>query len=116
MNQTFKYIYIALIVVIVIEIIYLFVRLSVLGKELKKLGVELESLENNLNKVKEHMEAIEKTKNSWKFFLSVYLIFSIFKMASKDYRKSKDKDKSYFKSLAKVAAKNASTISKIKIV
>ena len=116
MNQTFKYIYIVLIIAIVIELIYLFARLSVLKKELDKLGIELESLEENLNKVKEHMEAIEKTKNSWRFFLSIYLVLSIFKMATKDYRKSKDKDKSYIKSLAKVAAKNASTISKIKIV
>lgn len=118
MNSTFKYIYIILIIAIVIELIYLVTRLMVLKKELDKLGIELESVEQNLNKVKVHLEAIEETKDSWKFFLSLYLILSIFKMATKEFRKSKKANKniSFASTLAKVCVKNISTINKIKIV
>ena len=116
MNIAFKYIYIILIAVIVIELIYLITRLFALKKELDKLGIELESIENNLNEVKEHMETIGKTKDSWKFFLSLYLILSILKMTKKEYRKSKNPDKTYLKTLAMVCAKNISTINKIKSI
>ena len=116
MNIAFKYIYIVLIAVIIIELIYLITRLFALKKELDKLGIEIDSVENNLDKVKEHMEAIEKTKDSWKFFLSLYLILSILKMTKKEYIKSKKPDKTYLKTLAMVYAKNISTINKIKSI
>lgn len=116
MNKTIKYIYIVLIIVIVIELVLLVARLLVLKKELDKLGIELESIEKNLDKVKEHMEAIKETKNSWRFFLSLYLILSIFKMATKEYRKNKKDNKTYINSLAKVCVKNITTIRKIKFV
>ena len=116
MNKTIRYIYIILIIVIVIELIFLLSRLLILKKELDKLDIELESVEQNLNKVKEHMEAIEKTKDSWKFFLSIYLILSIFKLATKDYKKTNKANRSYVNSLAKVCAKNITTIKKIRIV
>lgn len=116
MNSIFKNIYIALIIIIVLELIYLFYKLLNLKKELNKLNVEIESIENNLEKIKVQLESIGETKDSWKFFLSLYLLLSVFKMANKDYRKSKKPNKTYLASLAKVCAKNITTIKKIKIV
>ena len=118
MNDIFKYIYIILIIAIAIELVYLITKLTSLKKELDKLGIELDSIEKNLDKVKAHLKAIEETKDSWKFFLSLYLILSIIKMAAKEFRKSKkaNKNVSFASTLAKVCVKNINTISKIKIV
>ena len=116
MNKLFLSIYILLVIIIIIELLLLFSRLSILKKELDKTGIELESIENNLDKVKASLTAIEETKNSWKFLLSILLILSIFRMAKKDYKKNKNTNKSYLSSLAKVCAKNITTISKIKVI
>lgn len=120
MNTTVKITIWILVIVIVIEITYLIYRLLILKKELDKLGIELESVSENLEEVKRKLEAIKETKDSWQFFLSIYLILSIFAMAKKDYKKNKKSNKkadnTYIASLARVCAKNMSTISKIKFI
>lgn len=119
MNKTVKITIWILVIAIIIEIIYLIYRLLILKKELDKLGIELESVNDNLDEVKRKLEAIKETKDSWQFFLSIYLIISIFAMAKKDYKKNKKNkkaDNTYIASLARVCAKNISTISKIKFI
>lgn len=114
MNSIFKYIYIVIIVVIVAELIYLIYKLNQLKKELDKLNINIEDINNNLDDVKAKLEVIKSTKDSWTFFLSLYLTLSLVSLIKKDYKKTKKDDRSLSKSIAKVCVKNITTINKLR--
>ena len=116
MNKAYIIIFELLILISIWAFITLIIFIVKLFKSLKLITFDVNSLETNLELVKQKMEEIKETADSWKIVMSLYLTSSIFRMARKDYKKSKKKDKSYLKSLAKVCLTNISTINKIRSI
>ena len=116
MNKTFVIIFELLIVIFVWAFITAIVFTVKLFKSLKLITFDVNKLETNLALVKQKMEEIEETADTWKVVISLYLISSILSTTKKDYKKSKKKNKSYLKSLAKTCLKNVSTINKIRTI
>lgn len=111
-----KYVFIVIIIALVIALIAMFV---VLGKLMKKLAItnsKVEKLNTNINEAKQKKEAISKTKDSWSFFASIFIIISVLKETMNDYKDTKKRKRNIAKSFTKTCAKNISKISKIKII
>ena len=110
-----KNVFIVIIVAIFITLIVLFIVLGRLMKKLATTNEKVNKLNSNLEEANKKKETITKTKESWKFFASIYIIVTVLKETMDDYKSSKKRKRSIAKSLSKTCAKNISRISKIKI-
>ena len=116
MNNIFKYIYVILIAIIIIELIYLASKIFSLNKIFNILGTSFKSIDNKLNDTKKCIKKLENNSKGWKLILKIYLTFSILKKTSNEYKKTKEPNKKYLKTLIIVCAKNINTINKIKTI
>lgn len=109
-NFYMRYVYILLGVVLIGVIIVLLVRLSKLMKSVSSTVDRTGNIMKNLEADKEKIDAIQKSKDSWTFFLSLYAIFVVLKEA---FRNRKRED-SFAKSLAHSGVRHAKQLSKIR--
>ena len=97
-------------------IIVLFINIIKLLKSLKTMSLDAIHLTDNLQILNKKINEIEKTMNNFKIISSVVIVISLIKAVQKDYKKTKSDKKNVFLSLAKVGAKNISSIKKIKFI
>lgn len=74
-----KYLYIVIIIALVISLIALVRQLLKVMKTISKMKPSIDSLNNNLTKTNEKVEEIKSSKESWSFFISIYIIYSVLK-------------------------------------
>lgn len=89
MNEYLKYIYVALVLAIIIIVIVLFVRLKNLMIKLSKTKDKCSNIVNDVDTVKNKTQEIKDTKNSWQFFINIYVVFFILKQTIKEFKKMK---------------------------
>lgn len=113
--ENIKYIYIPVIIVLIIVLIIFIKSLAKLMKKTAGLNDNINKLKNNIDIANNKVEDIKQTKQSWQFFFTIYIVYSILKETVKDYKKSSKHSRGIAKSFSKTCVKNASKLSKIKI-
>lgn len=113
--EKIKYIYIPVIICLIIVFIMFIYALAILMKKAAGLNKNIDSLKNNIGIANNKVEEIKKTKESWQFFATIYIVYSVLKETIKDYKNSSLLTKGLAKSFTKTCIKNASRLSKIKI-
>lgn len=114
-NQYIKFLYIPIIITLVIVLIVFFVKLAGLMKKVVGVNDSVGKMNNDLNKINESKKQIEDTKNSWRFFISIFIIITILKEVFEDYHDTKKDKRQLSKSFKKTCVKNIGKIKKIKI-
>ena len=109
-NSYIKYVYILLGIILVGVIIALLVKVLKLMKNVSSTMEQTGNITRNLEADKEKIAVIQKSKDSWTFFLSFYAIFVVLKEAIRN-RKHED---SFVKSLTYSGVKHAKQLSKIR--
>ena len=111
MPQYLKYIYVVLIAVIVIILFVLLSKLKKLMKKCAGLSENINTLKSNIDKSNEKIEDIEKTKESWQFFINAWVILTVLKQTFKLFKQfRKDGIK---KAFVIACAQNAIKIAKL---
>ena len=110
-----NYIYIHVVITLIIVFKIFIKNLTKLIKKTAGLNDNIDKLKNNILTTNEKVEGIKTTQDSWHFFFTIYIVYSILKETLKDYKKSSKLTRGITKSFTKSCVKNASKISKIKI-
>lgn len=113
--EAMKYIYIVIVIALIVVFVLLIKQLVKLMKKAAGLNDNIDKLNNNISRVNDKVEDIKQTKESWQFFATVYIVYSILKETMKDYKSSSILTRGIAKSFTKTCAKNVSKLSKIKI-
>lgn len=98
-NAYMKYVYIALITALLITLIAFFVRLSKTMKKIAETGEGVSTLSSDLDQTNEKLSAISDSKDSYKFFLSLFAIILIVKETFKYYKSERSLPKSFTKAV-----------------
>ena len=109
-NAYIRYIYILLGIALAGVIIALLIRLGKLMRSVSSTVDRTGNITKNLEADKEKIAVIQRSKDSWTFFLSLYAIFVVLKEAIRN-RKRED---SFVKSLTYSGVKHAKQLSKIR--
>ena len=84
-----KFIYALLIIGLIIANVMFFRKLLETMKIAAGLKPSIESLSENASEAKEKIAKIEETKDSWQFFVAIYVIFIILKETFRDRKNEK---------------------------
>ena len=98
-NAYMKYVYIALIAALFITLIAFFIRLSKTMKKITETAEGASSVSSLLNQTNEKLSLISQSKDSYKFFLSLFAIILIIKETFKYYKSEKSLPKSFTKAV-----------------
>ena len=109
-NAYIKYVYILLGIALIGVIIALLIHLGKMMKTLAQTAQKTENITRNLEADKEKISFIRNSKDSWSFFLSLYVVAVVLKEALQN-RKRED---SFIKSLTYSGKKHAKQLSKIR--
>lgn len=110
-----NYVYVIIATALLVTLVIFFVALAKLMKKVAGVNNRINELKENVNEVNEKTKQIEETKDSWRFFISIYTICLVLKQTISDYRSTKLTKRSITKSFSKTCTKNFSKIKKIKI-
>lgn len=84
---------------------------------MKQIASEKDKFNNineNIKSTNNKIQAINNTKNSFNFFISIFVVVSILLETIKDFKDTKTSKRTISKSFKKTCERNASRISKIK--
>lgn len=110
MNKTYTYIYAIVITLILILLVIFFIRLKKLMKKIVLLNDGVGVAKDNLDAIKDKTNQIEKSKESYKFFISIYVVFTIIKETISNL-----KDNKIAKAFTLACLANAKSIKKMKV-
>ena len=113
LNQITKYIYIPIIVVLIIVFIIFIKKLASLMKNAAGINNKIDNLNSNLVIASNKKQEIEKSKDSYKFFFTIYVVLSVLRSVFKDYKHTSKAKRSIVGSFTKTCIKNSSKLSKI---
>lgn len=106
-----NYLNIILGIIVLITTIVLLVKIVKTSKNITILTNNGQKISNNLSLIQEKTDSIKKTKDSFVFMGSLYIIFSILKDADKYYKR----DYSISKSLTRSIMDNSRKLNRIKL-
>ena len=115
MNSFIKYLYIPIIITLIAVLFILFANLAKLMKKVAITNDSANILRENINEVKEKTKQIEQTRDSWRFFISIFIVFTIIKETIIDYKNTSKLKRTFSKSFTKTCVRNVSKIKKISI-
>ena len=111
MANYLKYIYIALIITIAIILIVLFSKLKQLMIKCAGLSNNIDSLKENADITSTKIQGVKKSKESWQFFINIWIILTVLKETIKLFKKFTNEG--IKKAFVVACAKNAIKITKM---
>lgn len=111
MDNIYKYLYIFIISLIIILLIIVFIKLKKLMKKIVILNENSNKINESINRINDKTQEINKSKESIKFFISIYVVFTIIKQTIVNLKKNNNK---IAKAFALACLSNASNIKKMR--